>query len=230
MKGSSSMIITPKNNFEPNREYAFRMVKDNIINMEIKPGSLIGEQEIASQLGISRTPVHEAFLELSKSRILNILPQKGCSVSLIDYELIKESRFLRIAVETALIREACDVATDEEIQNLYANIKLQQFYLENDPPKFMDLDNEFHKSIYVACNKLQCFYMVSLMSLHFDRVRSLSLRTIKDNKLVSDHIAIADAIAARDKDAACAAFSKHMSRFDLDWDIIKKEYSEYITE
>jgi len=224
------MIITPKNTFEPNREYAFRIVKDNIINMEIKPGSLIGEQEIASQLGISRTPVHEAFLELSKSKIVNILPQKGCSVSLIDYELIKESRFLRIAVETALIREACDIATDADIQDLYANIKLQQFYLENDPPKFLDLDNEFHKKIYVACNKMQCFYMVGLMSLHFDRVRSLSLRTIKDMKLVSDHIAIADAIAAHDKDAAEKAFAKHMSRFDLDWDIIKKEYSEFIQE
>ena len=209
------MIITPKQNFEPNREYAFRIVKDNIINMEIKPGSLIGEQEIATQLGISRTPVHEAYLELSKSKIVNILPQKGCSVSLIDYELIKE---------------ACDVATEEDIQKLYANIKLQQFYLENDPPKFLDLDNEFHKNIYVACNKMQCFYMVSLMSLHFDRVRSLSLKTIKDQKLVSDHKAIADAIAAHDKDAAVAAFTKHMSRFDLDWDIIKKEYSEYIAE
>ena len=191
------MIITPKQTFEPNREYAFRIVKDNIINMEIKPGSLIGEQEIATQLGISRTPVHEAYLELSKSKIVNILPQKGCSVSLIDYELIKESRFLRISVETALIKEACDVATEEDIQKLYANIKLQQFYLENDP---------------------------------FDRVRSLSLKTIKDQKLVSDHKAIADAIAAHDKDAAVAAFTKHMSRFDLDWDIIKKEYSEYIAE
>ena len=146
------MIITPKQTFEPNREYAFRIVKDNIINMEIKPGSLIGEQEIATQLGISRTPVHEAFLELSKSKIVNILPQKGCSVSLIDYELIKESRFLRIAVEGALLKEACDVATEEDIQKLYANIKLQQFYIENDPPKFLDLDNEFHKSIYVICS------------------------------------------------------------------------------
>ena len=224
------MIITPKNTFEPNREYAFRIVRDNIINMEIKPGSLIGEQEIATQLGISRTPVHEAYLELSKSKIVNILPQKGCSVSLIDYELIKESRFLRIAVESALIKEACDVATEEDINKLYSNIKLQQFYLENDPPKFLDLDNDFHKSIYVACNKMQRFYMVSLMSLHFDRVRSLSLKTIKDQKLVSDHQAIADAIAAHDKDAAAAAFKKHMSRFDLDWDIIKKEYSEYIAE
>ena len=224
------MIITPKQTFEPNREYAFRIVKENILNMEIKPGSLIGEQEIASQLGISRTPVHEAFLELSKSKIVNILPQKGCSVSLIDYGLIKESRFLRIAVETALIKEACSAASEEDIQKLNANVKLQQFYIENDPPKFMDLDNEFHKTIYEICNKMQCFYMVSLMSLHFDRVRSLSLKTIKDTKLVSDHKAIADAIASHDEEAAIAAFNKHMSRFDLDWNIIKKAYREYIAE
>ena len=176
------------------------------------------------------SPVHLSASRRSLHSSENILPQKGCSVSLIDYELIKESRFLRIAVESALLREACDVATEEDIQKLYANIKLQQFYIENDPPKFLDLDNEFHKDIYVACNRLNCFYMVSLMSLHFDRVRSLSLKTIKDQKLVSDHMAIADAIAARDKDAVDAAFTKHMSRFDLDWDIIKKAYSEYITE
>lgn len=41
------MIITPKFDYEPNREYAFRIIHDNIINLEIKPGSLIGEQEIA---------------------------------------------------------------------------------------------------------------------------------------------------------------------------------------
>ena len=43
-------------------------------------------------------------------------------------------------------------------------------------------------------------------------------------------MAIADAIANHDKEAVEAAFTKHMSRFDLDWDIIKKAYSEYITE
>ncbi|MBO7449641.1 MAG: GntR family transcriptional regulator, partial [Clostridiales bacterium] len=87
------MIITPKHDYEHNRDYALRVVRENIINLEIKPGSLIGEQEIANLLNLSRTPIHEAFLELSKSKIIDILPQKGCFVSYIDPELINESRF-----------------------------------------------------------------------------------------------------------------------------------------
>ncbi|MCQ2482938.1 MAG: GntR family transcriptional regulator [Clostridia bacterium] len=223
------MIITPKRDYEPNREYAFRTVRDNIINLEIKPGSLIGEQEIASKLNLSRTPVHEAFLELSKSKIVDILPQKGCRVSMIDRDLIEEARFLRRTVESALIKEACSLATPEDIKELEDNCNLQEFYLNTQPEKLLELDDEFHKIIYRICGKMQCSYMVSLMSLHFDRVRNLSLHAVKDLKIVADHKAIAVAIKNNDPEAAVAAFSKHMGRFDLDWDIISKEYGEYIS-
>lgn len=222
------MIVTPKLRTESNRDYALRVVRENIVNMEIKPGSLIGEQETASQLGCSRTPVHEAFLELSKSRILDVLPQRGCRVSLIDYDLINEARFLRKNVETALAELACDMATEEDFAELQSNLKLQEFYSGNDTAKLLELDNEFHYIIYRICNKLQCHYMVRLMSVHFDRVRKLSLESVKDSKILSDHKEIYNAIHARDKQAARAAVEKHMNRFDMDWDIIKKEFSEYI--
>jgi DNA-binding GntR family transcriptional regulator len=224
------MIITPKTRMESNRDYALRIIRDNIVNMEIEPGSLIGEQEIASQIGCSRTPVHEAFLELSKSRILDVLPQKGCRVAMIDYALITEARFLRKVVETALAEEACDAATAKDIEDLEVNVNLQKFYMNNDNAKLMALDNEFHEIIYRACHKLQCHYMVSLMSIHFDRVRKLSLESVKDSKIVSDHEAILTAIKNKDKAAARAAVEKHMARFDMDWEVIKKEYGEYIED
>ena len=75
---------------------------------------------------------------------------------------------------------------------------------------------------------MQCYYMVSLMALHFDRVRSLSLLAVKDHKILEDHKAILDAVRNKDKDKAAAAFMKHMSRFDLEWDIIADKYGEYI--
>ena len=224
------MIITPKLRAEANRDYALRIIRENIVNMEIEPGSLIGEQETASQLGCSRTPVHEAFLELSKSRILDVLPQRGCRVSLIDYDLINEARFLRKNVEVALAEQACDMATPEDIDELAANLKLQEFYSNEDDDKLLDLDNEFHYIIYRICNKLQCHYMVSLMSVHFDRVRKLSLKSVKNKYIISDHRAIFEAIKAHDKNAAREATETHMARFDMDWDIIKKEFSEYIAD
>lgn len=224
------MNVPAKNPSETNREYAFRVISENIISLDIEPGSMIGEQEIATMLGLSRTPVHEAFLELSKSKILDILPQKGCLVSMIDSELIREARFLRITVETALVEDACELAKEEDLKYLEDNLELQEFYLSKDPDKLLALDNEFHKSIYRICNKMQCHYMVSLMSMHFDRVRSLSLHSVKDLKIVSDHRAIFEAIKKKDPAAARSAFQKHMARFELDWNIICREYKKYIAE
>ncbi len=224
------MVITPKKPSESNREYAFRTISENIISLDIEPGSMIGEQEIATMLGLSRTPVHEALLELSKSKIVDILPQKGCLVSMIDSELIREARFLRITVETALVEDACELAKEEDLRLLEDNLELQEFYLVKDPMKLLTLDNEFHEIIYRICNKMQCHYMVSLMSMHFDRVRSLSLHSVKDLKIVSDHRAIFEAIKKKDPAAARAAFQKHMARFELDWNIISREYKKYIAE
>lgn len=224
------MIVPAKNPSETNREYAFRVISENIISLEIEPGSMIGEQEIATILGLSRTPVHEALLELSKSKIVDILPQKGCSVSMIDSDLIREARFLRITVEAALVEDACELATEADLQELEENLQLQEFYLKKDQSKLLTLDNDFHEIIYRICNKMQCHYMVSLMSMHFDRVRNLSLRSVKDLKIVSDHRAIFDAIKAKDPVAARAVFQKHMARFDLDWNIISQEYKQYISD
>lgn len=223
------MIITPKLENEHNREYALRIVRDNIINLEIKPGSLIGEQEIASMLGLSRTPVHEAFLELSKSKIINILPQKGCLVSFIEPELINEARFLRRCIESELIKEVIDIATPEDLMELDENIRLQEFYSDNSD-KLMELDNNFHKTMYRICNKMQCHYMVTLMSMHFDRVRNLSLHAKKDPKIIDDHRKIYEAIVSKDKDTAVKIFEKHISRIDFDWDIIEEKYGEYISK
>jgi DNA-binding GntR family transcriptional regulator len=222
------MLISPKTANETNREYALRVIRDNIINLEIKPGSLIGEQEIADKLGLSRTPVHEALLELSKSKIVDILPQKGCRVSMIDSTLIDEARFLRSTVESALVEMACTMAKEEDFRTLESNLKLQEFYLANsDPDKIFELDNEFHMTLYKICNKMQCYYMVRLMSLHFDRVRNMSLYSVKELKIVADHRALFEAIKSGDAASAHAALHKHLSRFDFDIQAIQEHYPEY---
>lgn len=222
------MQVSPKTANETNREYALRIIRDNIINLEIKPGSLIGEQEIANELGLSRTPVHEALLELSKSKIVDILPQKGCLVSMIDSALIDEARFLRTTVESALVEMACTMASEEDFRALESNLKLQEFYLANPAPdKIFELDNEFHMILYKICHKMQCYYMVRLMSLHFDRVRNMSLYSVKELKIVSDHRALFEAIKSGDVSAAHAALNKHLCRFDFDIQAIREHYPEY---
>ena len=62
-----------KHDRESNRDYALRVIRENIINLELKPGTMISEQDIANELNLSRTPVHEAMQELSTTKIIEIL-------------------------------------------------------------------------------------------------------------------------------------------------------------
>ena len=61
------MEVYPKLRGETARDYALRVLKGNIISLDLKPGTAISENELATELGISRTPVREAVIELAKA-------------------------------------------------------------------------------------------------------------------------------------------------------------------
>ncbi len=221
------MKVTERLSGETNREYALRVIRDNIISLDLKPGSLVGEQELATQLNLSRTPVHEAFLELSKTRIVEIFPQRGSRVSLIDFDLIEEATFIRRTVESAVLELVCDMATEEDMHMLDENVRLQEFYLGSSPEKILELDNEFHFSLHKIACKTQSYYFVQSMSIHFDRLRSMSLHTVKDLKIVSDHKTLAEAIRKRDKELAKNTLTRHLSRYHFDEAEMRAAYPGY---
>jgi DNA-binding GntR family transcriptional regulator len=213
---------------ESAREYALRIIKENIISLNLPPGSMVSENELSIKLGLSRTPVREALIELSKSKVVEIYPQKGIYISLIDTELVEEDRFLRLVLETAVVKMACDVATEEDILSLEANLQLQDFYLQNPSPNnLLKLDDEFHKKLFTICNKNRIYALMNSTTIHFDRVRSLSLAAIKDIKIVNDHQAILHAIKTKDKAAGEAIITKHLTRYKIDNEQLRIEYPNY---
>ena len=109
------MRLTQRQPRETGRDYALRTIKDNIIHLELAPGSMVSENELAAAMGLSRTPVREALIELSKVKIVEIYPQKGSAVALIDYDLVEESRFMRKVLECAVVELDCEMAPPEDI-------------------------------------------------------------------------------------------------------------------
>lgn len=222
------MKYTEKLTKETNRDYALRVIKENIINMELKPGSMISEQDIANELNLSRTPVHEAMQELSNTKIIEILPQRGSHVSLIDMELVEEAIFVRTAIESEITKKACEMATDEDIQALEENVNLQEFYFtKNNRDKIMELDNAFHEAMYKITNRMQCFYMVRLMNIHYDRIRELHLHAFNPERIITEHKQILDAFKKKDGELAKKAILKHLERHHTDEDELRKNYPEY---
>ena len=222
------MRLTERYSKETGREYALRMLKDNIIHLDLAPGSMLSENELSSEMHLSRTPVREALIELSKVGIVEIYPQKGSVVSFIDYKLVEEARFMRSVLECAVVDLACKAAEEEAVAELKENVKLQEFYLENrSPQKLLELDNEFHRLLFHITGKDQIYQLMDSFTIHFDRIRSMSLAAVKDLKMVSDHQAIVEAIAAKDGDGAKREMEKHLSRYKIDEEALRNEYPGY---
>ena len=213
---------------ETARDVAFRVLRDNIVSLDLKPGTLISENEMAMEFGVSRTPVREAIIDLAKAGIIEILPQRGSYVSLIDPSMVEESRFVRKILDKAVIELACEIAPKDVIDEIEENVHLQEFYLEKeDADRIYMLDNQFHYLIYKAAGKETTYDMSSTMMLHFDRVRTLSVETVKDLKIVKDHREMLEAIKAGDKENAAFLVEKHLGRYKLDEVQMRQEHPEY---
>jgi DNA-binding GntR family transcriptional regulator len=213
---------------ESAREYALRQIRENIISLKLKPGSSVSENELAKELGVSRTPVREALQELQKIDLIEVYPQRGSIISHIDFDVVEEMVFLRKVLEKAVVEELCDSIAEENLLELEKNIKLQEFYLDNlSPQKMIELDNDFHRALFVMCNKERIYNLMNGMLGHFDRIRTLSLYSVKDIKIVADHKAIINAIRAGDKEMAAELIVKHLSRYKLDQNEIMEKYPEY---
>ena len=222
------MRLTERYSKETGREYALRMLKDNIIHLDLIPGSMLSENELSAEMHLSRTPVREALIELSKVKIVEIYPQKGSAVALIDYNLVEEARFMRNVLECAVVELACKMAGKEAVMELKENVKLQEFYLESrSPEKLLKLDDEFHRLLFHITGKNQVYQLMDSITIHFDRIRSMSLIAVKDLKTISDHQAIVEAIAAKDGAMAKELMEKHLSRYKIDEEALRKEYPGY---
>lgn len=213
---------------ETDRSYALRTIKESIINLDLAPGSQISEKEISVQMGLSRTPVREALIELSRVKIVKIVPQKKSTVALIDYTLVEEACFMRNVLECAVVELDCELAAPEGLRRLEENVKLQRFYFEDHNfQMLMDLDDQFHAILFSIARKEQIYEMTRNMLVHFDRVRRMALDSIKNLKIVEDHSQILEAIRNRDAKQAKRMMQVHLSRYKYDANEILKEYPEY---
>lgn len=221
------MYISDRCAGENGRDYALRMLKKNIINLELKPGSMVSEKDLAQEMGLSRTPVREALMDLAKVSMVEILPQRGSRISLIDYNMVEDTQFTRNILEGAIVQLACQRATEKDLNILWENVRLQEFYKDNSV-KMLELDNSFHRELFRIAEKMHTYYMLETFSVHFDRVRQMSLHTVKDHKIIEDHKNIYLAVKDRDMERVKEKMEEHLSRYKVDEKEIRQNYpAEY---
>ncbi len=191
----------------------YQALRQAIVRARFKPGHLLSEAEIARQLGVSRQPVREAFIKLAELGLVEIRPQRGTQVLLISRKEVENARFIREAIEVAVVRRAAEMAMPEDVKALRELVDRQA--AAGDHPEqahFLALDDSFHQMISRIVECENAWRVAEDLKVQMDRVRFLSLANATPvETIVSQHTAIVDAIEAGSGDAAEAAMRLHLT-------------------
>lgn len=219
-----------KTHFHSMRDFVYHTLRSNILNLKFEPGRSISESEISELLEVSRTPVREAFLKLTQDELLEVFPQKGTIVSLIDLESVEEARFMREHIERAIAQLACKKQfSNDSLVKLEYNLNMQEFAVKSsDYTKLFELDEEFHRIIYQACHKSRVWQAIQHVNTDFNRVRMLRLQVNFDWQLILDHHQqIYRSIKEKNTEAADKITMQHLQLVVIEESEIRQEYPTY---
>jgi DNA-binding GntR family transcriptional regulator len=214
---------------ETTREYVYRFLKINIMTLTLPPGSALSEKDIADLLKVSRTPVREAFIQLANEYLLDIIPQKGTYVSLIDLDNVEESKFLRETIERVVVELACTDFPKDKLLDLQHNLKLQEIYLqEKNYDKFYEADEFLHGTIFAGCKKIRTWEIIQQMLTHYNRVRHLTIAVGYDPQILLDqHKALVSAIETKDVELGRKTINLHLDKVKIDIKGLLRDYTYF---
>ena len=214
------------------QEMVYRTLRDKIVSMELKPGTIISTQEIADSMSVSRTPVREAFIRLQREELLDVAPQRSTMVSKINMDRVYQERFIREALEIEAMQKFVEVATAESLNRMRRNIEKQyaaiaeQRYID-----FLELDNAFHQAAFTETHEDLGRSIVQQMNGHYDRIRLISAW---EGQIVSaamqDHERYVDYIERKDTARARKLLRTHLQALRVQEEILLTNWSEYFSD
>lgn len=190
----------------------FKAIENAILNGDYKEGDSLNELKISQELGVSRTPVREALMQLELEGLVNNIPNKGAVVVGVSNKDIKDIYEIRILIEGLASRLCAENITEDEIKALDKIIDLQEFYLtKKDTEQIWRLDSDFHNLLYDASRSRPLRYMLTSFHNYIKRARDISMHAEgRAEKAVSEHRAILEAIRQHDPALAESRTAEHI--------------------
>lgn len=200
----------------PAAQRAYAATKDHILSGRIAAGALISEGEIAAQLGVSRTPVREAFLRLEAEELLRLIPKRGAVVVPVPPTEAADILDVRLALETGAVRRLADRRTDitDALRELSALLEDQaRLAAAGHVTEFATADEAFHRGIVgAAVNAIADRFYATLA----DRQRRMTIGAITAQPhrlaaLVEEHRQLLFHVHDRDTEKFRAALQDHLA-------------------
>ncbi|KHE73844.1 hypothetical protein AS25_10480 [Kocuria marina] len=190
-------------------ERAYEHVKARILTGELD-GHMLSEGVFATELGVSRTPVREAFLRLQVEGLMRLYPKRGALVVPVGPHESREVLAARRVVECASVKEAIG---DPELPDTLADLLEQQREAVG-TPRFGELDAAFHTALVEAAgNSLLSGFYQGLRDRQI-RLIATAVRTVQErsDEILAQHAEIVAGVREKDVDRVEALLAEHLQR------------------
>jgi DNA-binding GntR family transcriptional regulator len=195
---------------ESRGEIAYGRLREAIQAGDLTPGQRIRENEMASWLEMSRTPVREALRRLEADGLLTFAPYRGMVISELDHQAVMELYSMREVLEGTAAGLAARHASDAEIAVL-KDIVAGELDDAADPRRIASHNKHFHGALYRAAHNR---YLLKTLSVLSDAMALLGMTTMaitgRSETAHDEHRAVVAAIEAHDPGAAEAAMRQHI--------------------
>jgi DNA-binding GntR family transcriptional regulator len=207
-------------------------LRDKIISVQLVPGTVLARADLATQFGLSQTPIRDALMRLEEEGLVQIFPQHRTVVTQINIRVAQQAHFLRQSIELEVVRILAESPDRALERSLRATVAQQSALLDvEDYPDFVKADQNFHRQMYEAAGVSDLWDLVRRESGHIDRLRHLNVPVPgKGKAIIRDHLGIVAAVKKGDVAEARRKVRGHLSG-TLSWiDSIRAQYPTYVTK
>lgn len=212
------------------RQDAYDQIKYKIIHFHYLPGQKISEKKISSSLNLGRTPVREALIRIEREGLIEVIPQSGTYISIIDMQHASDGRFVRECVEPSIMLEAVVNMSQDNFHRLIDNMQEQEIAAENeDSDLFFDLDQAFHQEFYKAAKKESVWDWLQLNNVQLNRFRRLRLKAsdLDWQTLLRQHHKILQAVQKSDIDNLNYMIHSHLHLMLDEKKTVMRQFKDY---
>src|ERR1044072_960873 len=187
------------------------VIRDAIVRLELPPGTAIDKVARCARLGVSRFPVSEALGRLAAEGFVEVLPQRGTRVALIDLADCRQAMFIRRALEVEAMRSIAARADATLLATLERNLREQEAVLaDENSVRFHQLDLELHEVLMDFLGFERVKNAVETARGSLDRARLFMCTPQRKVSTFREHEAIVTALKRHDGDAAVGAMERHL--------------------
>ncbi|MDR3120693.1 MAG: GntR family transcriptional regulator [Clostridiales bacterium] len=191
----------------------YKILENEILNLKLKPGISLSEKGLRARFNVSRTPIRGVMQKLETKGLITMTPYMGAIVTLLDFDIINQIIYQRVAVESMILRDFMKICTPMLIERVRHLVRSSRVLIEDkfDARKFFLLDSNLHEVWFAEMKKLYLWNAFQNAQSSYSRFRLLDIAEMHNyEEIVKEQERLLDILVKKDFDAVEPWFIQHL--------------------